>query len=505
VPLRAQQPNPNAIQMEVVPQSLELPSCDPGSQLLVIARNPGTQTAALQISSFSDAPVQILSPPKIRSLAPHQETSWQLQVTCGSDFTSGNLQIVLSDKLGHGGGNEIAQIITRSVAVKLREVQPLDNLAAIEVKSTLESLHKGDAGELTLFVTNKTGKPFDATITPAAPEFITLTSEKKQPVTVDGRSTQVIQFTAKANGQVYPGKHLILFNVLLDLKPDKLNFVLSRDVDVGVLGESEILKLLGVPSLFLLPGFLAVSAFMLLWRWKVMRTGDDTDPPLEETKSGFWVVSVTASLLITGMFILHRNNFFSYYGLGDLMTVWFVSIGIGCGAYCGFRAFVNNKARQLQEALDEHTRLNEKAIRDKYPQTDDTPVQVLHKLSNFGKKMALGRAMVKGQKNPLFLLWVEDDFTYVCPGIGLKWKHDADSAVQGAIEDQLKEDGDPGIVANILDAELAKKAPGPACGIQKLEWNTSDGLHHGPQKVAQADIEGSELEKAILLSISQGG
>lgn len=484
VPLRAEQPN--AIQMEVAPQSLELASCDPGSTLLVIARNPSDQTApALELSTFSDAPLQVAPTPEVKSLAPHRETSWQLQVTCGPDFAGGNLQIVLADKLARGAGDETAQIVARSVPVKLRDPQPLDNLAAIEIKSTLETLSQGDKGDLVLAVTNKTGQAFDTTITPEAPPSIKLDPASRM-FHIAGLNTQVFHFTATANTQVNPGKQLVIFNVLLHTTHGNRNFVVTSDVDVGVLGASEILKLLGVPSLFLLPGFLAVSAFTLLWRWNVLRPGGGKDPPLEETKSGFWLVSITASLLIAGGFILHRHSFFSFYGLGDLMTVWFVSIGLGCAAYLGYRVIVNEIARRASQ---------------KYPQPGDTPVQVLQKLSGFGKKMDLDQVKVKGQPSPLFLLWQEDGFAYVCPEIGLEWASNADGDVQSKVQDQLTAGGDPGVVAEALEAELAKQTSGLTSGIRKLLWNSTDALHPGPQKIADSEIETPNLEKEILMSV----
>ena len=496
LPLCAAEPGADGIQLDVVPQSLELTSCEQSSSVLIIARNPTSQAAsALQITSFSDVPVQLSPTPAVKALAPGQQTSWQFEVKCTSDFASGYLHIVLSDKLARGGRTQVAQIATKSVAIKLREPQTLENIAAIDIKTTLESLTKGDEGQLLVTVTNKMVQPIRATITPTAPKFITL-DPKARDVKVDALRTEMFPFTATANGQVSPGKQLLIFQIQLATSKGKRDFLITREVNVGILGGSEILKLLGVPSLLFLPGFLFVSSFMLLWRWKVLRPVGADSPPLEETlaetKSGFWVVSITLSLIMSGTILLVRKNFFSFYGLGDLTMLWMVSIVIGCGTYVAYRRIANEIARR--ERLRQ-----EQARQARYPQPSDSQVQILHKLKQFGQHMELSRVKLKKKADSLFLLWNEDGAAYVCPEMVLMWKEDADPAVRTIVQDQLKTGGDPGIVADALDAEEAKRNTGGVSGIAELRWNSADPLHSTAHKIAETDIEYPAAAKDIIL------
>lgn len=485
VPLRGAEPAASGLQLEVVPQTLELASCEQSSPLLVIARNPTSQAAsALEITSFSDAPVQLSPKPAVKTLAPGQQTSWQFQVKCTSDFASGSLHIVLSSRLSTGGGTQLAQIATKSIAVKLREPKTLDSLAAIDIKSTLESLTQADKGELIVTVANKTVQPIHVSITPKTPGFIVLTPGTTGDVQVDPLRTQIFFFTATAQDRVRPGKQLLIFNVQLSSDRGKRDFIISREVSVGVLGESEILKLLGVPSLFLLPGFLAVSAFMLLWRWELLRPPGKEHPPLDEKTSGFWVVSITASLMIAGAFTLRRPGFFFLYGLSDLMTVWVVSIVIGCATYVTYRTIANRLAR-LERA--------------KYPHPDDTPVQTLRKLKKYGGNMAVSRVKIKGVKAAQFLLLTRDSAAYVSPEMVLTWDANADAAVRSLVQDQLMKGGDPGIVAQAIEREFDKRKTGGVSGVKELKWNGTDPLNPSAHKIAAADIEDTNLGEEIIL------
>ena len=494
-PLPAQE-SKSGIQLEVVPQTLEIASCQTGSPLLVIARNPTSQTApALEVTSLSDAALTLSPAPQPVALAPQRETSWQFQVTCRSDFAAGNLQIVLRSNPSVQSGPAAIQIVTKSIPVKLRDPRPLENIASIEVESTLASLHSGDTGELTVAITNKTAEPLSVTVTPKAARFFTFglpppaappkdaATPPEASSTISALSTGAVTFTVSANGQVTPGKQILLFDVALGKGAQARSFLVAREVDVNVMGASEILTAVGVPSLFLLPGFLAVSAFLLLWRWNVWRPTPAAPSPLEFPKPDFWVVSVTVSMLITGCFLLLlRKDYFSYYGLGDLMVIWFTSVGLGSVVYLVYRAVALLIARR------------------NYPLPSDSQITILHKLKRYGKTMDLALVKVKGRQEPLFLLLAEADSAYVCPPMLVTWRTNADSKVQLVVEGQLKKGGDPEVVALTLQRERDKEkhAPGTS-SIEEIKWDGADPLHPSAHKIAAADIDPGSEERDIIL------
>src|SRR5262249_30879588 len=159
--------------------------------------------------------------------------------------------------------------------------------------STLESLSGSDNGDLNVAITNKTVRAIRVGIKPDGPQFIEFFPQERKDLSIDPLRTEIVRFTVSARGRVKPGKQLLIFNVKLETDRGKRDFLVTREVTVGVLGESDVLKLLGVPSLLLLPGFLFMSSYLLLWRWKLLRLDSNTTPPVEEKSSGFWLLSIT--------------------------------------------------------------------------------------------------------------------------------------------------------------------------------------------------------------------
>lgn len=517
LPALAQEREAGGIQWDVVPQSIEIASCQQSSPLLIIARNSTSRTASsLQITSFSDRPVRLSDTRAVKALAPGQQISWSANVTCTSDFAAGSLQLVFSDRLA-GDGQPVTQIATKSISVKLREPPTLDSIASVDIKTTLESLKKGVPGEVLVTVTNKLVEPIQVTITPRAPQAPNATAQAPgvaqnassttpqtaagatQPQSsitfypqagkaqVDPLRTELFSFTATANDRISPGKQLLIFQVAVSsTSSGSRDFVLTHEVNVGVLGESEVLTLLGVPSLLLLPGFLAVSSFLLLWRWKVLRPGGGDGVPLEETKSGFWLVSITVSLFISGGLLLYRKDFFSFYGLSDLATLWIVSILAGSGTYILYRLIVNSIAEKREKE-------QQRQLAEHFPQTTDSQITILRKLKRYGRHMDIKQVKLKtGSKEDVFLLLKEGGAVYLSSGMQLTWKGNADTLAREKLQEELNANGDPGIVADLLEAE-EKKAD--KSGVQQLKWKSGDG----PFKVAETDIDESAPRQTIIL------
>src|SRR5713226_6864088 len=118
----------DALELEVVPQTLEVGPCGQDSPLLVVVRNrTKSMVSDLQLSLLTDVPLEIEPKPDVKSAASQQQTSWQFRVKCTSEFPGSSLHVVLSGKLSADNRAAINQIVTKSIPVKLREPQTLES------------------------------------------------------------------------------------------------------------------------------------------------------------------------------------------------------------------------------------------------------------------------------------------------------------------------------------------------------------------------------------------
>jgi hypothetical protein len=501
---------PEGLELEVVPQSLELGPCGKDSPLLVIVRNKGkSATANLQLSLLTDLPMEITPKPDVRTLVSRQQTSWQFNVRCSSEFPAGSLHVVLSaESAEKTNGEALRQIVTNSLTVKLREPQTLESVAAIDIKSTLESLTDSDKGEIVVIVSNKTLRPITVNIDPSGPQFIKLTpSPAGSPVpekTIDGLRTETFKFIATAKDRVTPGKQLLLFKVRLLTDRGARDYLVTREVSIGVLGQSEILKLLGVPSFFLLPGFLAVTAFQFFWGLFAVKFGASKDPPWGKEKEFFWLLAVSASLAISSLFLLWRRDVFSFYGLFDVMVIWWVSITIGSLCYLGVHLW---KVRQKKKEKEEEERLarekkeqEERLERATYPQEGDLPLVVLRKMKDH--QLTLVRPLVKLQDldTPFFQLYphATDGTIYACPPMLLTWELPAPGKLRDAVDEVLNPNNrDPGVLAELLESPGAKGPDGSP--LFELKWIDLPAGNSHPRKIAKDGV-GKPLREDLVVS-----
>jgi hypothetical protein len=477
---------PEGLELEVVPQSLELGPCGKDSPLLVIARNQGKSAVAnLRLTLLTDLPLEITPKPDVQALAPLQQTSWEFNVRCVSEFPSGSLHVVLSaESAEKTNGEALRQIVTKSLTVKLREPQTLESVAAIDIKSTLESLTDSDKGEIIVIVSNKTLRPITVKIDPTGPDFIKLTPSPADAPTpgknIDGLRTETFTFIATANGRVRPGKQLLLFNVRLLTDRGGRDYLITREVSVGVIGQSEILKLLGVPSFFLLPGFLAISSFQFFWALFAVKFGGSKDPPWGKEKEFFWLLAVSASLAISSLFLLWRRDVFSFYGLFDVMVIWWVSITIGALCYLGihlWRIGQEKKKKAQEENLDQAM----------YPQPGDSQLLVLRKMKDHALTLVRPRVKLQDLAMPFFELYehATDGSLYVCPPMVLIWERGASTNLRDAVQEVLDGNRDPGALAGLL--ENAKRSDGSF--PYELKWIDLPAGNSNPQKIAKDKVE----------------
>jgi hypothetical protein len=186
-------------------------------------------------------------------------------------------------------------------------------------------------------MTNKSIGDIQVTnIFPSSPSFICFTQDKctqefkteKIPLNLklSPHQTSIIPIKITTSDRVPPGKHFLVFDVHFAWSEDGKqlgNIIVTQEVKVGVLGESEILTVLGLPSFLILPGFLMLVTIRLLWNLGIVKSPEPIGEfPLQVEKPDFWVVSITISGIVAVLYPLFtKRNYLDSYGLKDIIVI----------------------------------------------------------------------------------------------------------------------------------------------------------------------------------------
>ena len=258
--------------------------------------------------------------------------------------------------------------------------------------------------------------------------------------------------------------------------------VIDQKVKVGVPGVSDVLKVLDLPSIFLVPGALVVAA------WSLLLGGEAAAGRkwLEWKNSSFWLVAVTLSIAIFGgLSLLPRgpNFLLGVFDTTQIALLWIGSIGGGaatCLAYQGWTA--HRKSRRAARAETERRRHE--------PLPDDEPIDILQKLQRARLSLTLARYrrdLGGGLTQDIYVTGLPspEAHAWIVPRMLLRQVASDDQAneqVQRIVAANKNPDGLGALIA-ALQAGLAQKQV-------RLEWERS--VVRGPMLEA-TDRLGTEL------------
>jgi hypothetical protein len=479
---------PPELELELVPTTLEVPASGE-ARALVIVTNPTTHTLrSLDLSWFTGAGVAVAEDaPATDELGAYATLTWPLRVSqAGQEPADGALHLRL-DYIWERQGTPVPRVATGELALGARPPLTAEGVARIQVQTALESLMQYRPGWVYLVVTNLADVPVEVTgVRPDGPDFVSFELTGPVTGTLAPQETRTIPVYVTASDAVRPGKHLLVFDVGLRWdrggRAQTGSLVSQHTIEAGVLGESEILTLLAVPSFLVLPGALIMVTLGLLWRY-VRPRGEF---PFTPTKSQeFWFLAILASLLIAFAYPLVTawlrvpRNYLDGYGLRDVLYVWLGAIGLTLLVYSavlGALAVVRLvQARQAAQVT---------------PAAGEEPVPLLRKLARQGQGVHLPRARLAldGATETVYLLEPDDAAAaemWVGPPITLSWDRgrmgEADQALRRQVIAQLGPDGDPLALADLLER-------GQARGVLAVKWGPASRLD-GPRRAARASLE----------------
>jgi hypothetical protein len=325
------------LEVQLAPAKLEETEVGAPKQVLLVARNGSSSALThLRLTWFTNGTAVIrLAPgqkPTLRVLPARTDRSWALRVAPASPGApDGTAFFRIAYRVGkHPGGSG------RRVAIVPLEVmvgsQSIEDIVSVEMKTTLEALDQQHPGVLYLVITNKSRGPvklvsIDATGPDDSVEF-----DLPKPHVIQARRQASIKVGVHAQSRVEPGKHLLVLDLTFRWGTPKLprigHLVETTTAQVGVLGESAVLTLLGVPSFLLLPGFLVLA--MIAIGWRLWRPATAPEFPFGVKDPEFWVLAITMSIALALLWPkVGGHSYLRTYGLRDVISLWLVSLVIG--------------------------------------------------------------------------------------------------------------------------------------------------------------------------------
>jgi hypothetical protein len=306
------------------------------------------------------------------------------------------------------------------------------------------------------------------------PSFLDTEVALDSTISIAPRDTAVITVDVSVAGQIQPGSYLLLFEIPVEWlqggQTQRSTLVASHPIDVSVLGESQILTALGVPSFLVVPGMLMIIFFRLLWQWG--KSSEQQNAFALNSKSPeFFGVAITLSFLVFPFYwLLTGRNYFAGYNLNDITFVWLLSVGLGVVAFGMWTGVPWLWQRARQHWL--------------IPSASDTPVQALSKLGRrkLGTRLERVDFGEDGTTYHGFLLQeVQEEQTecWIAPAIELTWKN---------AERKLQKDA-RSFIAEEQVAELAELlARGEKNGDLMVRWKRQ-GAFDRPRRIACQSLE----------------
>jgi hypothetical protein len=452
----------------------------------------------ISLTTFSADNIAVVLPADrglLAGLNASSEYAWSLRLT-HTDTLLGAAKLhlrVAFDVLDAGGRSSHRLLYsTVDIAPAAPSIAPL--LAKAEAIGAATSVAHERPAQLLVQLTNQSNRTLHlATLTIFKPTFVCLSlggdvCQTQQPIDLrplgladlPPGQTAMLPLMLRASSKVVPGLYTVMIGVQVESGGLNQTVTASHDINVAVLGESDLLKLVGVPSLLFLPGALLLITLSLCL--SVGISSDDRKKLLlQPTEPGFWVLAIGLSLAaavfypsLTRLFGPERN-YLASYGLEDFMYVFGWSI---FGGILAFAAYLGGRRlKKLWQARE---------IRKQVPQPGDDPLTILGKLAKLKEDLACRQAYPLGGSAADAMLvlgpWSTDTELWIVPPALLKVTlPGSDPNYYVALDecDRLSN----GEVSDAAAAEELIRAHGGDGGITSwwtLHWYSTGAVHQKP-------------------------
>jgi len=352
--------------LAVQPSPLSVASADSKAEAVVVFENTGAlNLKGVSIAALnSDGITVVLDRQKPTDCAPKCQIVWKASMTTSSSVHLPGTVVFDASYTSA----KVLHHVYASLAVK-SDAPP--KLVEVTLDGTPDPVSEQRPSAVYLMVTNNLDVPVTVSV-PRPSLFAGLEIPDIQPFPVIPHSMAARRVILQTAGRVTPGVQPVALDVdvtwIRDGQTDERHFVLTKPVTVGVFFESDLLKLLSIPSFLVLPGCLVIFTMQLMLSLGIMGLKNQSNlPDLSVTTPGFWIPSITLSWIFVWVYYkLTGVDCLLSYGVDDMRNIWVASILLGALIFLGI-GWGNREWRK------EHV-----------PTAMDTPLETLSKMAKRG-------------------------------------------------------------------------------------------------------------------------
>jgi len=492
--------------LDVFPAEIAAATGARAPQLQVRLRAGSNSLTNITLGSFSNDGVSItkISPsPRADHVSPGADYVWNIQLAADNARTvAAKLYVRVDfDTIGAPPANPVHRTLYAPVTFAAPPVfQPIV-MAETTVTADPATLVEQRGGDSYLTIKNRYPLPLTVTgISPLGPEYTQIDLTKIDTTTIDLKAkptaspaapafplriaageTVVLTYHITVLPKVVPGTYPILLVIRMTADDGRqATLAPESSVSVGVLGESDIVKLLGVPSFLFLPGFLIIVVWQMLWP---IGKADDQGPPFSLTANSaeFWAVAVLFSLIVGFIYpwLPFGRDYFVSYGLVDFFYIYSFSIVITIitfGIWPGFKRW-----RHWLHM----------------PEPSDTAITLLKKMAWHKARTDLRQARrASADALEAFVLepWSDQTTIWLVPGIMVQ--NPPQHLVPVAAANQLQEI----LAGTTADSVTVSKCltQGVAAGYWRISWRQGGSITE-PTPIPRAEAQWKVIDQRAVL------
>lgn len=483
LPVVMAQPAP-AVQVQVLPQKLVLAPDGMGSAD-VIARSSEEPIGDLALSSVPVPGLKVDT-----TLVESTQTTRRWRTTVSRTGRSADAEVVFT--AARGG----VTVASATLAVTVTKEPAPAEILELSVSTELSELQEAKAQEIVVVARNTSSLPVtvervlgqvgpdvrichlkDGT-TDSEAQSCNAGQEEAPRRTVDRNGVALYWFRIEATDRTRVGAHQALFTAAASYTDERgvraqADAVVKHAFTYSVLGESDFLTAIGVPSFLVLPGFLIVMAYRIPAR-RAGGRGVEL-PPLDVSTAEFLAISVSLSVLAIPLFWLvtgltgTARTYLTGYGVRDLLTVWIGSVVVGFAAFAIPWATTTIRTRL------------------RVPSATDDPRTLLRRLARMGAPLVLPQFSFSTAHNTTrqgFRVDAGDpEFVWCVPAIRCTVSSTASDERKRAVQASLT--GSPRDLLTVLERK----------NDVQLSWEAGGQ----PVKIAVADIAGEHPARPLVV------